>query len=154
MQAASHQFATLAEAKAFALAGNAILTLQSLKTGVHFTYKIRAAKVDPGSTRTASPVWFVNLLSNGSADEGDFQYLGLIRDGRFTLTRASKAGPNAASFKAFNYFWNLGLEQMPAGLVVRHEGHCGRCGRTLTVPESIDAGIGPECAAIMAGGVA
>jgi len=27
-------------------------------------------------------------------------------------------------------------------LVVRHE---GRCGRTLTVPESIERGIGPEC---------
>jgi len=28
---------------------------------------------------------------------------------------------------------------------VFHEGACGRCGRTLTVPESIASGFGPEC---------
>lgn len=26
-----------------------------------------------------------------------------------------------------------------------HEGKCGRCGRQLTVPESIESGFGPEC---------
>ena len=31
----------------------------------------------------------------------------------------------------------------------RHEGRCGRCGRALTVPESIDTGFGPHCAAEM-----
>lgn len=29
---------------------------------------------------------------------------------------------------------------------VWHEGRCGRCGRKLTVPESIETGIGPDCA--------
>lgn len=29
---------------------------------------------------------------------------------------------------------------------VWHEGSCGRCGRKLTVPESIANGLGPECA--------
>lgn len=28
----------------------------------------------------------------------------------------------------------------------KHTGVCGKCGRTLTDPESIDAGIGPVCA--------
>ena len=27
-----------------------------------------------------------------------------------------------------------------------HSGCCGRCGRKLTVPESIDTGLGPVCA--------
>lgn len=27
----------------------------------------------------------------------------------------------------------------------RHSGRCGLCGRTLTTPESLDFGIGPEC---------
>jgi hypothetical protein len=26
-----------------------------------------------------------------------------------------------------------------------HEGRCGRCGRRLTVPDSIASGYGPEC---------
>jgi hypothetical protein len=30
-------------------------------------------------------------------------------------------------------------------LEVWHEGRCGRCGRALTVPESVERGIGPEC---------
>lgn len=34
---------------------------------------------------------------------------------------------------------------------VWHEGKCCRCGRKLTVPESIESGIGPECAGKMAG---
>jgi hypothetical protein len=32
-----------------------------------------------------------------------------------------------------------------------HEGKCGRCGRLLTVPSSIESGIGPECSKIMRG---
>ncbi len=35
------------------------------------------------------------------------------------------------------------------GYKLVHEGRCGRCGRTLTVPESVTEGIGPECRKIM-----
>lgn len=31
------------------------------------------------------------------------------------------------------------------GWKVHHEGRCGKCGRRLTVPESIETGLGPEC---------
>lgn len=34
---------------------------------------------------------------------------------------------------------------IPPSLEVWHEGRCGRCGRALTVPESIASGIGPVC---------
>jgi Family of unknown function (DUF6011) len=147
MQALSHRFDTIADAKAYALAGNATITLQSLKTQQHFTYKVKLAEVQPGSTRTPEPTWFVNLLCDGSADDGSFRYLGLVQNGQFRLTRASKAGLDAPSVKAFRFF--LGLTELHQQLVVRHEGRCGRCGRTLTVPESIDRGIGPECASKM-----
>lgn len=138
-------FTSLEDAKAFALAGNAILTLESLKTGAHFTYKIRAGK--PANERNAhlpTTVWFVDLLTNGSADEGTFHYLGMIRDGKFAWTKATNGRQSSPSFKAFNFFFKS--TELHPELVVRHEGRCGRCGRTLTVPESIDRGIGPECA--------
>lgn len=156
MQAtSSHTFADVRDAKAFTLAGNAIITLQSLKTGVHYTYKVTAAKVDPESTRTPDPLWFVKLLTSGSADEGEFTYLGVIRananGGSFTLTKKSCVTFSAPSAQAFSFFWSL-KESHPA-LVVRHCGRCGRCGRTLTVPESIQAGIGPECQSKMEGGL-
>jgi hypothetical protein len=145
MQATSdHKFTSLEDARAFALAGNAILTLQSLKTGLHFTYKVRQAK-DKQTGQPQPELYFVSLLSNGSPDdESSFGYLGMIRGGQFSLTRASRATDGAASVKAFRFFWES--TQLHEALVVRHEGRCGRCGRTLTVPESIDRGIGPDCA--------
>ena len=36
--------------------------------------------------------------------------------------------------------------EMPAGLEVFEEDRCGRCGRELTDPVSVERGIGPECA--------
>jgi uncharacterized protein DUF6011 len=145
----AHQFQSIADAKAFALAGNAILTLQSLKTGVHFTFKVRQAKGELSDA--PAQLWFVSLLS-GADNESDYQYLGIIRDGRFTRTAKSRISQDAPSHKAFAWFWNVQHNGDQGNLLVRHEGRCGRCGRTLTVPESIDAGIGPECASKMEGG--
>src|ERR1019366_4832357 len=52
---------------------------------------------------------------------------------------------------AWNYLWDRVLRGLlPANLEVWHEGKCGRCGRKLTVPESIERGIGPECERLMA----
>jgi hypothetical protein len=143
-------FKTIEAARAFALAGNALLTLKSLKSGQHFTYKVQQAKADPMGTKAfVGETWFVKVLCDGSADEGEFAYLGMIRNGRFTLTRASKAGESAPSVKAFEFFMRMPV--LHPQMEIRHEGKCGKCGRTLTVPESIDLGIGPECRAKMQG---
>ena len=37
-------------------------------------------------------------------------------------------------------------EDISGKVTIRHEGRCGRCGRKLTTPASIDTGIGPVCA--------
>ena len=142
MQATTHHFETIEDARQFVFAGNAIVTLESLKTGTHFTFKVRQA-TDKETQEPKPGMFFVNLLTNGSADEGDFQYLGMVRDGQFSLTRASRAGVDAPSVKAFGFF--MKLQELHPALVIRHEGRCGHCGRTLTVPESIDRGIGPDC---------
>jgi hypothetical protein len=145
MQATDHKFATMADAKAFAVAGNAIITLQSLRSGAHFTYKVQL----PKDADDSKPVpYFVKVLTSGCADGGDWVYLGMIREGVFQLTKASRRFTETPSFKAFSFFWLS--EELHPELVVRHEGHCGRCGRTLTHPESIDLGIGPECATKLA----
>jgi hypothetical protein len=143
----SHRFSTVADAKQFALAGNATITLESLKSGVHFTFRVKQAK-DQKTNEPTPDVYFVSLL-NGPDNESDYMYLGIIRRGQFGLTKGSRAGKEASSVKAFTYFWSLRDGAFPDQLVVRHEGRCGRCNRTLTVPESIDLGIGPDCAAIM-----
>jgi hypothetical protein len=144
----SHRFADLETARAYALAGNATMTLESLKTGTHYTYRIRQA-TDKESGEPVRGLYFVNLLTKGSADEGNFVYVGLIREGKFTLTKNSGFAVGSGPVDAWSYFW--AVKALPPQLTVRHEGKCGRCGRTLTVPSSIDAGIGPECATKMEG---
>jgi hypothetical protein len=42
-------------------------------------------------------------------------------------------------------------QELPGGYKIHHEGRCGKCGRLLTVPESVETGIGPECAKRMGG---
>jgi hypothetical protein len=54
---------------------------------------------------------------------------------------------DALCVKGFAFFWHhVERGHIPTELVIRHNGSCGRCGRKLTVPTSIKAGIGPECA--------
>lgn len=140
--------ATANDAHRFTLAGRAHVTLESTVTGRHFTYRIDRA-TDRATKRPTEPAaWFVSLLTDGSADEGSFRYVGLIgTDESFRLTRKSAYDDTACCTKAFRYYWtHVQAGSLPDKLKVRHEGRCGRCGRTLTTPESIDRGIGPECA--------
>ena len=132
---------------AFMFAGNATMTFRSAKTGDRRTYKIRLAeKQNPNDPET----YFVKLL-NGADNENSYVYMGIIRNDKFRTTRASKMDMNSVAVKAF--VWSLENFQkgvMPESLEVWHEGRCGRCGRKLTVPESIATGFGPECAQYVA----
>jgi len=124
----------------FALAGNATLTVQNPNTGNRFTFKIRC-KTNANGKKSPH---FVSVL-NGSDNYSNYAYIGFIRDDKFIWGGGkAKAGKDSPSVKAFIWFWNhIGN---PAPAEVWHEGKCGRCGRKLTVPESIERGIGPECA--------
>lgn len=135
--------------KRFVLAGRAHLTLQSDKTGRHYTYRIKQAVNK--QTNEPEDVWFVSRLT--VADGGDFAYLGMIKDNEFKLTKNSKLPESAKPVLAWKYFWKwIQADKIAPYLAVLHEGRCGRCGRTLTHPESIESGIGPECASIMGRG--
>jgi hypothetical protein len=131
------------QALAFMFAGNATVTLKSLKTGDRRTFKIvEAEKRNPKDL----PLYFVNLM-NGPDNENDFVYVGIVRNSKFTTTKASKLDMNSIAVKAF--VWALEHLQksnvMPEVLEVWPSGHCGRCGRKLNVPASVKAGYGPEC---------
>jgi len=127
--------------KAFVLAGHAIFTLRSKATQTRFTFKVTQS--DPAKCRPGQfPVYFVSLL-NGSDNTGDFAYIGTIFADGFRVTRKSRVSADAPSAIAFSWFMKH-LED--SRVEVWHEGRCGRCGRTLTVPESIESGLGPICA--------
>jgi hypothetical protein len=129
---------------AFLFAGKARFTLVSSATGARYTYRVTKAANDDGP-------WFVSVLT-GSDNEADYSYMACIfpdRPARLVHTRKSRVGAEAPSAKALAWY----LAQLEAAnedslgkVEFHHEGACGRCGRALTVPESIETGLGPVCA--------
>lgn len=134
-----HRIADAADALTFVEAGHARFTLVSEKTGQRYTYQVNKAK--EGDAK------FVSLLT-GPSNTDDYNYLGLYdRTQGMRLTRKSRMTADSAPVKAFSWtVRHLVAGKFPQGLEFWHEGRCCRCGRTLTVPESIENGIGPECA--------
>jgi len=123
----------------FMLAGKSFFTLRSTKTGTRYTYRVMQA--ERGG-------WFVSLL-NGPDNWNNYQYIGFIgqQDRKFRTTGKSTLPATAEPVRAFAWtFGRLVAGQLIDGCEVWHAGKCGRCGRKLTVPESIATGLGPECA--------
>jgi len=126
--------------KPYMLAGDATITVVSARTGTRFTYRIAAKKnVKEGD----DSVHFVSLL-NGPENTRDYMFLGTIfAEERFRHGKKSPISPEAPSAQAFNWLWqNLDSDRVE----VWHSGKCGRCGRLLTDPASIERGLGPKCA--------
>ena len=136
------------------------LTFRATKTGTHYTYRVNAGDLtDEQIARGWKPLYFVKLLT-GSNNEEDYTYIGYVmfRDGKapeFKLGKKSKLTFESQPVKAFTWALSILVQgRMPQGLEIRHEGRCGRCNRTLTTPESIDAGFGPDCLEMMGGSAA
>jgi hypothetical protein len=128
----------------FALAGNAVFTLTSHATGARYTYKVRVAEDN-------ATMHFVSVLT-GPDNWANYSYLGLIRRGvYFHGGPKARIAATAPSAKAFHWFWrNLSKGADLTDYVdIDHMGKCGRCGKPLTVPASIQSGYGADCAAQM-----
>ena len=134
--------------KRFIIGGKAIMTLESKRTGSWFTYKIKKAKKDD-----ANSPFFVSVLT-GVNNESAYTYMGTIFNNdnklKFILTKNSKIGEDALSYKAFNFFFKLLLEnKLHDEIAIYHRGICCVCGRALTTPESLKNGIGPFCSGVI-----
>lgn len=137
-----HRITDIAAIKRFVLGGNARFTLVSGKTGTRFTYRVRASEC--GRFR------FVSLLT-GPDNDSSYEFVGTIfEDGSYRHGKRSRVAAEAPSAVAFRWFFDVVASGVvPATLEFWHEGRCGRCGRVLTVPESIATGFGPECAGVL-----
>ena len=133
----------------FLFAGAATFTLVSLVTGRRFTYKAQVKKTDM-KAGLADCAYFVQLL-RGPDNTADYAYLGVLRrPDRFFTTPKSRITQHPTSHAALLWF----LEALKADrqdvlgkqLEFWHTGRCCYCTRLLTVPESVERGIGPECA--------
>jgi hypothetical protein len=136
--------------KRFVLAGNAYFTLVSQRTGVRFTYRVSKSKPNPAYPQNGD-TYFVSVLT-GPDNWSNYSYAGLLQEmgglgWGVRQTRGSKISPNNPGYRGVVWFLGRVLNGRPAESVeFYHAGKCGRCGRMLTVPESIQVGLGPECA--------
>lgn len=144
-------FGDLPALATFLEAGRAIITVRSKATGNRRTFKFSRPTEDR-STGQARPIW-VNLLA-GPDNGSDYVFIGTIwpNPGQWTFKRSRKlTSANVAANGAIAVVeWlvkhiNTSPEALFRQAELWHEGRCGRCGRRLTVPESIASGFGPEC---------
>ena len=138
----------------FLLGGNAIFTLENSSTGNRFTFKVTQSPRDHG-------LFWVKVLT-GPDNQKDYTYfatyyhnwiLSETNQGknpadawRIKYNPTKGISPKAQSARTFTWFiQTIHKGDLPENIIFRHEGKCGRCGRKLTVPESLDSGFGPEC---------
>lgn len=134
--------------KDFITAGNATFTIET-PDAEHMTFRVR--RVEP-TERFPKPAYFVSTLI-GPCNETNYIYVGKLDDftGQVSTTAKSEQWRDTFRFRLLNRIlcrvWggeHAAFESY--GYRLMHCGKCGRCGRKLTVPSSIDSGIGPECA--------
>lgn len=73
-------------------------------------------------------------------------YIGKIQNGKFHRYYQNAHLENTGVFR---WFWEILVshdKEIPAHVVVAHRGKCGRCGRKLIDPVSVERGLGPVCA--------
>jgi hypothetical protein len=134
--------------RTFLWGGHAVFTLRSTRTGMRYTYRVKVKKKDV-LAKLADLTYFVEVL-RGPDNGSDFAYMGVLRKpAQFNFTHSSRVGRVAESSKALLWFLDK-LEHERDVLTTEvefwHSGRCGRCGRALTVPESIASGFGDVCA--------
>jgi len=128
------------EAINFILGGKATVTFQNRETLNRYTFKVVQPK--------PSMPYFVKVLV-GSDNENSYNFIGTIFNSNgiiFKHSRKSRVTEKATSVRVFAYVLkNLLANKLPKSIEIWHEGRCCCCGRKLTVPSSIESGIGPEC---------
>jgi hypothetical protein len=127
----------------FIFAGRAAFSVSNAQDE-HFTFKVRGRDGEWQGRKTRS--YFLSIKASGG--RFPYRYIGIVNaDGTIKSTAKSEFLPNTKEYKIAA--WALSAvvngKLIPAGYHIRHLGKCGRCSRTLSDPQSIERGIGPEC---------
>jgi len=130
--------------QSFLLAGNATFTVSN-PDGDHYTFKVKKTKHKNANGKYR---FFISILTGPDF----YTYLGMVVSphdgcGQVTLTQKSKYIITSIPFRVANWaiqhvFANV---PEPKGYKIINAGRCGKCGRKLTTPESIESGLGPIC---------
>ena len=117
---------------------NGIVTVENTNKGTHRTFRI---KTQPTDAKFAPGERILSVLT-GSDNTSDYTQVAFVKeDGRIILWRRYEQSQYAQVVRVLQY-----PEHYKAiGCVYHYEGHCRRCNRLLTTPESLRSGIGPVC---------
>jgi hypothetical protein len=118
----------------FIFGGKSFVTFLNTKSDGRFTFKVVKHKKDD--------IFFVNVLTGPDI----YTFIGTVRNDVYKHSHKSNISIGSQSVKVFTYVINkLKINNLPSFIEIYHDGRCGKCGRQLTVPESIESGFGPEC---------
>jgi len=129
-----HRIINTKDAIKYMFAGKSVVTFLNSQSGNRFTFKIKSVK--------NSNLFFVSVLTSPD----NYSYIGTCVEGQYKHGKKSKLIKDSQSVKVCEFMLNrIKTDNLPDFLEVWHEGNCGKCGRRLTVPSSIENGLGPEC---------
>lgn len=145
---------TLQVAKQFVLGGQAYLTISNGQ-GEHYTYRFKKKDYPDRNRPGARFISYQVSVLTGQDNETNYTYIGTMNPQTFDIRISVEHSPfrnSTRSVRVLRWMLTHILKQEPfegrsAGYTIKHEGKCGKCGRRLTTPESIDTGFGPDCAA-------
>lgn len=123
----------------FILAGNCEFTLRSLKTGNEEMFVVKSSRQERAYwVNNRSREWIGSIIML-DADENIWTFNQRQKD--ITIFQANQ-------IKIFNWFWERMLsdsDSLKKIQIINPYNRCAHCHRTLTHPESIPIGIGPDC---------
>jgi ribosomal protein L37E len=130
--------------KQFMLAGDAYFTMKNERTGNFMHFHVLLSK---NKTRYFVEVKKGSVVeTEGGEKDGNWVYMGEIKDGVLVLTPKSRVDGESTEFRSFN--WLLRKIQNGTwqdGVVIYRHVWCGRCGRHLMDEVSVEDGLGAHC---------
>ena len=120
---------------------NGKITINNPSTGQHRTFQIRT---QPEDSRFAPGKRVVALL-NGPDNQRDYQPFGFVNQSGIVIWKKKRN----TVFETYGKMLDNPEHFEEKGAEYLFSGKCRRCNRELTVPSSIESGIGPICAGKM-----
>ena len=129
--------------KEILFAGKCTFTISNPQSR-HHTFRISKVECNDKKTR-----YFAGVLA-GPENEIDYKYIGMVfpDNGNLHFTSKSNLPPQDERVKVLEWILKLIFKNkdLPDGYKIELSKDCAKCGRLLTTMESIERGIGPECA--------
>lgn len=122
--------------------GHGVVTLESPQ-GKYYTYCFKKPK---SPDKFALGTLFAYVIEG----KNEYKYVGMLDMKRgFRKTTNSEYDESSEQFKGAKYIVLMAAKDFDTPMKLYHEGVCSCCGKRLTKPESIEAGIGPTCAKLL-----